>query len=80
MTSFTYHGTKYVFVGVADASLSLDADSALFAAICGGGSECTNAALVVLIETCLSEVKSTAVCLAREGQIRGLQVQQASVC
>ena len=41
-------------------------DSALFAAICGGGSECTNAALVVLIETCLSEVKSAAVCLARE--------------
>ena len=48
-------------------SLTLDADSALFAAICGGGSEGTNADLVVLIETCFAEVKSLAVCLAREG-------------
>ena len=36
-TSFTYHDAEYVFVGVADVSLTLDADSALFAtAICGG--------------------------------------------
>ena len=52
---------------MANVSLTLDADSALFAAICGNVTECTNAALVVLIETCLSEVKSAAVCLAREG-------------
>ena len=50
-TSLTYHGAEYVFVGVADVSLTLDADSALFAATCGGGSECTNAASVVLNET-----------------------------
>ena len=49
-----FHKPKYwnVFDGVADVSLiDFDADSAFFAAICGGGSECTNAALVELIET-----------------------------
>ena len=48
--SLTFHGAEYVFVGVADVSgsLTLDADSAFFAAICGGGSECTNATSVVL--------------------------------
>ena len=49
------------------------ADSAVYAAICGGGSECTNAASVV-------QVKSAAVYLASENWIRGLQEQQASVC
>ena len=54
-TSLTSHGAEYDFVGVADVSgsLTLDADSALFALICGGGSECTNAASVVLNETLL---------------------------
>ena len=49
----TSHGAEYVFVGVADLSDSstLDADSVFSAAICGGGSECTNAASVVLNET-----------------------------
>ena len=50
-TSLTSYGADYVLIGVADVSLTLDADSALFAAICGGGSECTKAASVVLNET-----------------------------
>ena len=52
-TILNSHGAEYDFVGVADVSgsLTLDADSALFAAIRGSGSECTSAALVVLNET-----------------------------
>ena len=52
-TSLTSHGAESVFVGVADVSGSstLDADCAFFEAICGGGSECTNAASVALNET-----------------------------
>ena len=44
-TSLTSHGAEYDFVGVANVSgsVTLDADSALFAAIRGSGSECTNA-------------------------------------
>ena len=44
-TSWTSHGAEYDFVGVANVSgsVTLDADSALFAAIRGSGSECTNA-------------------------------------
>ena len=51
--SLTFHGAEYVFVGVADVSgsLTLDADSAFFAAICDGGSECTNATSVVRNQT-----------------------------
>ena len=50
--SLTFHGAEYVF-GVADVSgsLTLDTDSAFFAAICDGGSECTNATSVVLNQT-----------------------------
>ena len=48
-TNSTYHGAGYVFVGVANVSLTL-------------------------------EVKSAAVCLARESWTCGPQVQQASVC
>ena len=46
---FDFHGAVYVFVGVADesGSFTLDADAAFFAAICDGGSECTNATSVV---------------------------------
>ena len=53
ITSFASHGAEYDCVIVADVSgsLTLDADSALFAAIRGSGSECTKADLMVLNET-----------------------------
>ena len=77
----TFHGAGYVCVGVADRSCTLDADSALFAANLRwrfrvhqrsfGGAE---------RNVGFAQRKSSAVCLARESWIHGLQVQRASVC
>ena len=46
---FDFHGAEYVFVGVdnVSGSLILDANSAFFAVICDGDSECTNATSMV---------------------------------
>ena len=64
-TSFTYHGTQ-LFLSVLRTRLCLLMLTLPSLLQTGGGSECTNAALVVLIETCVSQVKSAAVCLARK--------------